>query len=194
MTLCPAQLFDIPQIMAIEHAAFIPQIQEKQSVFERRLQTFPEGFLVLSDADGAAAGLQEKAVIAGYFCSERWGSVPGTDDYFTLGHDATEVHKKDGPILYVSSFALLPRYRGSGLGFPFFKGSLEAVCSAVPDITTVALVVNREWTRAAAIYQKLGFTEERCLNSFFPSLSASGSADGILMTAPATLFQQEIPR
>lgn len=76
MILCPAQAFDIPAIMTIERAAFIPKIQEKQRVFEERLRLFPQGFLLLADTSEETVFRQGKALVAGYLTSELWQALP----------------------------------------------------------------------------------------------------------------------
>ena len=189
MILCPAQTFDIPGIMAIERASFIPQIQENQSVFEERLQTFPQGFFVLNDSCFETVHRIGTSLTAGYFSSELWNSVPQSDQAFTLGHSASSSHCENGVVLYASSFALLPEYRGLSLGTPFFRSSLEAICSSQPHIQKIVLLVDEEWTGAFHIYESLGFTTLRKINKFFPSLHHSEGADGILMTCDSSSFR-----
>ena len=70
MKIFPAKSFDIPDILKIEHAAFIPAIQEKQATFEERLRVFPEGFLLLSDNSPKTVLENGKPLTAGYFTSE----------------------------------------------------------------------------------------------------------------------------
>lgn len=188
MILCPAQPFDIPSIMAIEHSAFIPQIQEKQIVFEERLQTFPQGFLVLDDSSYETVHRVGKSVTAGYFTSELWNTVPQTDDIFTLGHSASHAHRSDGVVLYASSFALLPEYRGRSLGTPFFRTSLQSICSALPQIKIIVLLVNKEWTGAVHIYESAGFKTLRIIKNFFPSLHTPEGSDGIIMICSSSVF------
>jgi ribosomal-protein-alanine N-acetyltransferase len=189
MILCPAQAFDIPGIMAIEHASFIPQIQEKQSVFEERLRIFPQGFLVLNDSSYETVHRIGTSLTAGYFSSELWNNVPQSDQAFSLGHSASNAHCENGVVLYASSFALLPEYRGLSLGTPFFRSSLEAICSSLPQIQKIVLLVNDEWINAFHIYESLGFKTLRRINKFFPSLHNSEGADGILMACNSSSFR-----
>lgn len=189
MNLCPAQPFDIDSIMKIERASFIPGIQEKQSVFEERIRVFSNGFLLLTDNSEKAVKEYGHGVIAGYFCSEIWDYIPGEDSFFTLGHSAGKVHNDNGKVLYASSFALLPQYRGNGNGRALFENSLKILSTSFPQLETVLLLVNEEWTGAQKIYQSLGFKELRRIPEFFASLTKK-SSDGILMTAPADLFRQ----
>ncbi|MBQ0050691.1 MAG: hypothetical protein KBT11_01350, partial [Treponema sp.] len=130
MKICPAKFFDINDIMAIEHAAFIPSIQEKQKVFEERMSVFPEGFLILTDNSDELVLKNGKAFVAGYFCSEIWPTVPQNDEFFKLGHSARKVHDKNGPVLYFSSFALSPIYHGKKLAEPFLREWLDSICGA----------------------------------------------------------------
>ncbi|WP_147635149.1 N-acetyltransferase [Treponema pectinovorum] len=192
MNIVPAKHFDLPQIMNIERASFIPQIQESEKTFEKRLNIFPNGFLLLQDASEQTIKEKRTAQNAGYFCSEIWQTIPTDNDFFTLGHDPAKLHADNGIVLYVSSFALFPEYRGKNLATQFFKDCLCTICKTFPKIKTVLLLVNSEWTGAKKIYKNLGFTKLRILKDFFPSLHADFS-DGILMSAPADFFRtQEI--
>lgn len=191
MILCPAQPFDLPSIMQIERAAFIPQIQEKQKIFDERLQLFPQGFFVLSDSSVETLTKAGHAVNAGYFCSELWLSVPSDDKAFALGHKPHKTHYKNGTVLYVSSFALLPDYQGKGFARQFFASSLAALCGALSQIKTVVLLANEEWKSALHIYKALGFNEVRRLTDFFPSLHKREKNDGIVMTCTADVFRKD---
>ena len=76
MIICPAQPFDIPAIMNIERQSFIPAIQEKKRVFEKRLKLIPEGFLLLADSSEEVVKKNKVALVCGYLCAERWDSLP----------------------------------------------------------------------------------------------------------------------
>ena len=182
--------------MAVERNAFIPPVQEKKRVFEDRLQIFPQGFFVLADTGEETVKKHGSALVAGYFCSELWAadsidpaaSEKETAKRFSLGHKIYKSHRRDGRLLYVSSYALLQQYRGCRLGLPFFRAALAALCGAFSQIQTVVLLVNEEWEGARHIYEKLGFTPLRTLEGFFPSLHKK-AADGIIMTAAADSFR-----
>ena len=189
MNLVPAKSFDINTVMQIERSAFIPAIQESQKTFEKRLSAFPEGFLLLQDSSTETVLKNGGAVTAGYFCSEIWNSVPDDDNFFALGHDPEKVHKVTGPVLYASSFALFPEYRGRHLAKPFFEESLKSVCGAFPDLKTVILLVNEEWQGAKHIYESLGFKFLRTIPGFFPSLHKA-SSNGTLMICDAAAFRE----
>lgn len=190
MLICPAKIFDIPEIMAVEHNAFIPEIQEKQKIFEQRLSVFPEGFFVLQDTSDEVILRNKKALTVGYFCSELWGEIAG-DEFFTLGHSPKKTHRSDGTVLYISSFAILSSWRGSGNGEHFFCESVRSICGAFPQIQTVVLLVSTDWKGAQHIYTKSGFKTVRILKGFFPSLQEeSGRSDGILMKCDASAFRK----
>lgn len=191
MIVCPAQPFDLPQIMQIERAAFIPPVQEKQKIFDARLQLFPQGFFVLSDSSEETVAKAGRAVDAGYFCSELWREIPKDNKTFALNHKPQKTHFRDGTILYPTSFALRPEYQGKGLARPFFASSLAALCGAYTQITTVALLVNEAWEAARHIYETLGFTEVRRIESFFPSLHKREKTAAIVMTCAADVFRAD---
>lgn len=176
----PAKSFDIPEIMKIERAAFIPAIQENQKTFEERLSVFPEGFFVLADNSDETVLQNGKAQVAGYFTSEIWREFPENDDVFTLGHSALKTHDINGSVLYFSSFAILPVFQGKHLAEPFLTSCLKSVCGSFPAIEKIALLVCEEWLGARHLYEKLGFKQVRVIKDFFPSLKKQ-KADGIIM-------------
>lgn len=197
MIICPAQPFDIDQIMMIERQSFIPAIQEKRRCFEKRLKTYPEGFFVLSDTSEETVKQNGNALTCGYFCSELWDSFPEPNAEekifkrrFALGHNAADTHSAHGMYLYVSSFALSRPYRSKGYGAKFFKASLAALCGANKNIKTIVLLVNSEWENAVKIYQNEGFSEVRRLKDFFPTLTKKTFADGIVMTISADKYRE----
>lgn len=84
MIICPAQPFDIFQIMNIERQAFIPSIQEKKRVFEKRLKVFPQGFLALADCSDEVVLKNKTALVCGYLCAEKWDSLPDFESFRAL--------------------------------------------------------------------------------------------------------------
>jgi len=187
MKIFPAKSFDIPDIMKIERAAFIPSIQENQKTFEERLEVFPEGFFVLADNSEKTVFENGRPEIAGYFTSEIWKSFPENDEIFSLGHLASKIHDKNGSVLYFSSFAILPAFQGKHLAENFLVCCLKDLCAAFPNIKKVALLVCEEWLSARHIYEKIGFKEVRVIKNFFPSLKKN-AADGIVMEASSQVI------
>ena len=191
--------------MRIERQAFIPQIQEKKKTFEKRLEIFPNGFLILSDASESAVKQNGNALTCGYLCSEIWSSFPSATDSdeifrrkFKLGHNIKDTHDSSGRYLYVSSFAVLRDYQGKGLGTRFFENSLAALCGSFKNVDKVVLIVNEEWQNAIRIYEKLGFSRVRTLPDFFPAFGKTGmmslfekkrKSAGIVMLSDAEKFR-----
>ena len=163
---------DMERIMEIEENAFIPYIRETYQTFDSRMKTFPEGFLVLEDDKGA---------VQGYFSSELWDELPNNNKVFILDHEIAKVHKPDGKVLYISSYALISGLRGKGLGRLFFRECLKQVRKAAPQIAEIVLIVSQEWGAAYHIYEDLGFKTIRQIPGFFPSDIIPGGADGIVM-------------
>ena len=208
MIICPAQPFDIFQIMNIERQSFIPAIQEKKRVFEKRLKIFPEGFLLLADCSDEAVLKNKTALVAGYLCAERWDLLPEFPKYteenekefeksekiirkrFALGHNPLLTHKENGQILYVSSFALLKEYRSKGLGEKFFENSIAALVCSMKDIKKVVLLVDSEWETALKIYKKLGFSQLYKIEGFFPTIQKKEKSDGLILEANANQFRE----
>lgn len=196
MNIFPAQPFDIDAIMKIERQAFIPQVQEKKRVFERRLKVFPEGGLILSDSGEKAVAEHGGALTCGYLCAERWTDLPdfSRDERFsrrfTLGHNIKDTHTKDGRFLYISSFALLREYQGRGLGKKFFKSSLEAFAGAFGNLEKFVVLVDGEWKAALEIYRSLGFSEVSRIPEFFPTLQKKVFSSALILVADAKNFLQ----
>ena len=197
MNLFPAQPFDIDSIMKIERQAFIPQIQEKKRVFEKRLKIFPQGFLILSDLSEKVVKENGGALTCGYISSEIWSDFPSDslDDKafsrrFLLGHNIKHAHSENGSCLYISSLALLNEYRGKGIGRKFFCASLGAFCGAFQNVQKIALLVSSEWKNALKIYDSLGFQKVREIKDFFPTLEKGRFSDGIVLLAGADEFRK----
>lgn len=178
-TLRDATPDDIDDIMNIEYFSFQEGIREDEGVFRKRVEVFPKGFIMLADETGASKG---------YFASEIWqlpafkSSDAGVDaSLFTLNHDISDHHTDEGNTLYISSFALLPECRGSGMGDRFFNEAVARIRSAFPGLTQSVLIVNESWVRARAIYRKRGYEECGIIPLFFkPEGDAPQSA--IIMT------------
>ena len=117
------------RIMEIEENAFIPYIRETYQTFDSRMKTFPDGFLVLEDDNGT---------VQGYFSSELWEDLPNNNKVFILDHEIAKVHKPDGKLLYISSYAIMSGLRGRGLGRLFFKECLKQIRGTAPQIAEIA--------------------------------------------------------
>ena len=163
---------DLEFIMRVEENSFIPNIQETWQTFSSRIDAFADGFFVLVD---------DKGVVQGYLSSEIWEELPHDNKVFILDHDIHKVHKKEGSVLYMSSFALMPALRGRKLGKPFLKRCMEIIMKAHPNIKNAVLIVSQEWESAIHIYETLGFKTIRRIPGFFASETIPGGADGIVM-------------
>ena len=159
---------DLDSIMEIEFASFIPGIQEERIVFENRIKMCGESFLVFED---------ENKKVFGYLCAERMSKIPERVNELELGHFPNV--NKNGSVLYISSFAIFPEYRGNGTGSYVWEQSLNFLKN-LKGIKTIVLLVNESWTGAHHIYEKSGFYEICRLPSFFYAEDDSYT-DGILM-------------
>lgn len=152
-----AEISDIFQIMQIERQSFSPSICESQNVFEERIKLCKNCFLVFENDDGK---------LSGYFSAERWQNICLNEKAFALGHSANS-HCPDGKILYLSSFAILPEFRGTGQGKLFFKKSVDFFCRKNSGIETIVLAVNENWKNAVRIYEADGFKQIARFDNFF---------------------------
>lgn len=172
-TLRRAQRTDINAIMRIETACFSPSIRERKEIFLERIETFPEGFLLLVSGTETGAGTQE---IAGYLCAEVWKEKPEQgSSLWMLGHSAKEAHDAQGNALYVSSFAVDPAFRGNGGGRFLFDKSIEILLAEFPAIRSVTFIVSESWVAARAIYETEGFVYTGRITKFF------GTDDALIM-------------
>jgi ribosomal protein S18 acetylase RimI-like enzyme len=103
---------DINVVTGIDTEAFSPYgTSEKQETFQRRLDAFQDGFIILV-ADNE---------IAAYGCSEKWLNErePGLDE------NALETHQPDGRILCITALAVKTEYRGRGYGLRMLDKFIE---------------------------------------------------------------------
>jgi [ribosomal protein S18]-alanine N-acetyltransferase len=163
---------DLPVIMEIERTSFIPAIQEREAVFEERIRICGNCFTIFED--------EAVQKTAGYFSAERWSAVPDDDSIFSLNHSAESIYSPDGPVIYLSSFALLPQYRGRGTGSTFFSGSIKWFTEHNQGLSKAILLVNERWKGAVHIYTQFGFLETHRIRGFFPDGEGAYS-DGIVM-------------
>lgn len=156
----PARELDIADIMRVENACFLPGVRESESVFRDRLAAFPAGNLVLEPESGDAP-------VAGYFSSEIWSRVPPPEkESYELGHSALSRHDPAGTVLYVSSVAVHPDFRG-GAGRSLFAGALAEILAGYPGIRHIVFIVNETWLAARHIYETEGFRYSGSIGGFF---------------------------
>lgn len=149
---------DLDMIMKVEDEGFVREIRETREVFLERLSVFPDGFFMLLN-DGE---------ISGYFCCELWEKIPEDTNEFLIGHDISKVHTASGNVLYVSSWAILKKFRGTGCGKRYFEMCIGAVRKSYPNLKKLFLVVNENWKGPRKIYLDYGFSECGLIPGFFP--------------------------
>ncbi len=156
---------DICGIMEVEEKSFLPEIQEERGVFLSRITECGDTFLVFTDGGGR---------ISGYVSAEFMPRMPSSPDELRLGHRPDPSAANSG-ILYVSSFAILPEFRGSGTGKNLWRRSI-GIFSSLGSVDRIILLVNSRWEGARHIYGTSGFSDRTVFPSFFPD-----GGDGILM-------------
>lgn len=164
---------DIDSIMQVEAAGFIPQIQEERSVFLKRIALCAQLFLVFEDEGSGRVG--------GYLCAEELSKLPTGASELALGHLPSESSSSSQKkIIYISSFSILPEFRGKGTGRDLWNKSLLYFKQRFGDATFV-LLVNSVWAGAKHIYEDSGFVQTAVFRDFFPTLDSAAKTDGILM-------------
>jgi len=156
----------IEEIMHVEESCFIPEIQEEKEVFLSRIETGL--FFIFRDT---AAGK-----IAGYISAEYMENIPESSRDIALNHKPCG---KSAGIIYISSFALLPEYQGTGLGKEMWDRCCERF-SELSGVNKLVLLVNEEWKGAFHIYEKSGFEKNKVFEGFFPGVEGK-KTDGIFM-------------
>ncbi len=151
-----AEFSDIDSVMKIEKKSFPFLIREERRVFLQRLEVFPQGFIVL-ESENLSGAENGGGGICGYLCSELWRQFPSSDEFFSVGHDISLAHCNDGSALYISSFAVLPEFRGAGNGGAFFRMALDSIEKERKNLSEEILIVNENWSAARRIYSKNGF-------------------------------------
>ncbi len=171
-TLRLATLFDIDAIMKIESLSFIPQIQEERDVFISRIKLCPNLFLVFEE--------KSSQKVVGYLSAEYMQKIPQSKNDICLGHIPNINLENSKNYIYISSFALLPEYRGGGNGKQLFAQSLEWFKKS-ENIESFLLLVNEKWHGAKHIYETLGFETINVFENFFPNESGNLTENGLLM-------------
>lgn len=169
MEIRKATLEDINEIMKVEDSSFIPEIQEDKEVFIERIKRCPSLFLVF----------EEGKSVAGYLSAELMNHIPSTASELKLGHIPENIQEDKNAYVYISSFAILPEYRGNGRGKQMWQKCVEYFEKEMA-ITHFLLLVNEEWSGAFHIYEKSGFKVIKEFPSFFFS-NEKGMSKGILM-------------
>lgn len=171
MTVRTGTTSDLEQVMKIETLSFSKSIQETQETFLQRITLSPETFLLFIEDS------QTNPKIAGYLTAEFISKIPVHQEELALNH---KCKNKKTSIIYISSFALLPEYRGKGNGEKSFKTALNYLKENFnPSI--IILLVNQKWQGACHIYEKSGFIKINTFKNFFPDDEENSFNDGLLM-------------
>lgn len=187
--IAPACHEDLTAIMRLERLGFAAEIVESETVFRARLDTFPDGFLVLRESAGGNA--------RGYICMERWASDPGADRAaYVLGHDPALRYSPTGTVLYIASMTIDPALRGLKLGAGFFRESRARVLRQASEIRLELLLLHGSWQSARRIYASEGFQVRSVIPDFFPALPTDGPDGRRTVNGAgdaATLMERQAP-
>ena len=105
--------------------------------------------------------------------------LPKAPQDLQLGHLPALSGASAVPYIYISSFALLPEFRGGGNGRKMWNESMEYFKQEFSP-SALLLLVNELWCGAKHIYSESGFETIRIFEDFFPCEDGSFS-NGILM-------------
>lgn len=142
----PAQLTDLPQIIALDQQIFGTYgADESPAVIAARLAVFPPGCVVLTEEMGQG----DTETILGYLTTEKWTELrePALDE------DPRLTHQPTGAILNITTLAIAPSQQGRGLGSRLVA---HAIALARQEGCT-AIVLETAW--AARFYEQHGFVK-----------------------------------
>jgi ribosomal-protein-alanine N-acetyltransferase len=177
MQVKPLKTIHLSRVIEIEHACFDKAVWESASIYEERLNSFPNGNLGIFSGDD----------LAGFLWCERWNyEEQYGPDRFKLSHSPKAYHDPQGKELYISSFAVDPKFRKHIRGKTAFAKLIEHTIVA-HDITSSILLVSEQWKAARAIYTQWGFEEIQRIQDFFTT-SDGNQWDGLIMR---TLIHQQ---
>lgn len=151
-----AENSDIDKIMEIEFFGFSPCIRESKNVFLKRIQACSELVLIF----------EINNEIAGYLSGEFLSNIPLNSSELKLGHTPDTPTEKN--YIYISSFSLLPDFRGNGNGSNCWNLAIDYFENNF-DYKNLLLLVNEAWPNAKHIYEKSGFYEIDTFVNFFPT-------------------------
>lgn len=157
-TIRKATQTDLAAVMRIEHESFEKDIVEEEKVFADRLAYAVDCNYLLVKTDTGS--------VCGYFISEIWNCANVDNTAFALGHSVREYHRPLGTTLYISSFALLPEVRGSGIAERFFETALTLITGHFSLLERIMLLVHEDWRKAIRIYEKQGFVRLQTIERF----------------------------
>jgi len=163
---------DLSDLMVLERLGFVEGIRD----FVQTMRAFPDGFTMLK--------LKNTFNNIGYLSTEIWKEYPtageNTYKHFDLKHSIDETHYPFGDVLYISSMAIHPSFRGMYLGHFLVKESISKLSQKYPKLKSATLIVNEDWISAASIYKSLGFKEKDRIVGFFKPVMAE-ALDGVIM-------------
>ena len=153
-----AELADIDVICKLEKSCFDPKVIEPNELYIERIKLFADGFLIM----------EENKEVIGVICSELWKENAEDDEKkFAPGHSIIKTHNIKGSALYISSFAIFPKYQGKGYGKLLFNTLIERLTISYPNIKKVKLLVSEDWLSALYIYTEYGFEINKMIPNFF---------------------------
>lgn len=164
---------DLKDILRVEQTCFESDFCEPSHIFSERINVFPEGFIIM----------EFEGNVMGFLCSEIWNYKENLySKDFSLGHSINKVHVSNGTELYISSWGILPDFRGKGLGKALFSKSLEMITKTCPELKGAILVVSDTWQHAITIYKEHQFAPLMLLEEFFAYSSIEKlNENGIVM-------------
>ncbi|MGE4571924.1 MAG: GNAT family N-acetyltransferase [Candidatus Izemoplasmatales bacterium] len=166
-----AKIHDIKAIMRIEDICFDIDTREEPKVYLERIKTFCDGFLI--------AEVNQEMI--GFISSEIWKSIDEINlDLFKVGHSISRYLDLNGSILYISSFAVNPKFQGNGFGQLLLKKLLDRILVEYRNVNESYLLVGNHWKNAFNIYLKNGYKQVTVFENFFGGDKVA-KYDGIIM-------------
>ena len=133
-----AKISDVDRCFEIETSAYAGEEAATKEKILKRIQTYPEGFLVLANSEE----------IVGFINSGATDKVELSDEEFKelVGHDP------DGKYIVIMSVVIHPKYQGKGLASLLMKSFINAMKEM--GKTEIYLICQ---TELLTMYTKYGF-------------------------------------
>lgn len=141
ITIRPAQISDLNEILKVERSAFPKHLQAKKNTFLERLKLFPTGFLI-AEHNGKIVAISTALII------DKSSSIKDLD------YPPQQIFRSDGNTYYLRSLAVDKQFQKQGIGKKLINAHLQN--ARVQGLKTFVFTSAQE---VEGYYLKLGFTK-----------------------------------
>lgn len=106
---------DLHRILELEKRNWLPRKRAHKKEFEKRIRTFPKGFLVITYTDDMIIGMSTAFLFPKQYTVDRLNVIPSK----------TTLHVPKGKVYYIHSITIDKDYRGRELGTALMQANEE---------------------------------------------------------------------